>query len=178
MNPENLSAFMFINYEQALGFGHIAWGFELAPGQYFYGSTDHLLRRPMWDLIALVRYSCVEPGGDIDYWSGCGSFEQMLGDMSHGPHIRYHAYKQLPVGAADAAPLKARIMAEGLKEGGWTLWDNNCVHQTHRILKTFGAGAQMGDPAAALIPVKFFAGAQAVACELGTNCFEELLVDV
>jgi hypothetical protein len=167
MQPENLSAFMFINFEQALGFGHIAWGFELAPGQYFYGSTDHLLRRPMWDLIALVGYSRVAPGGDIDYWSGLGSFDQMLAEMSHGPHIRYHAYKQLPVAMIDAAPLQAKALAESLKGGGWTLWDNNCVHQTHAILETFGAGALLSKPMQALIPVKFFARAQAVACELG-----------
>ena len=143
MNPETLSAFMFINFEQALGFGHIAWGFETSPGQYFYGSTDHLLRRPMWDLIALVKYSRVEPGGDIDYWSGLGSFDQMLANMSSGPHIRYHAYKQLPVAYSAAQPLPARALAESLKDGGWALWDNNCVHQTDRILKTFGAGAHM-----------------------------------
>ncbi len=140
MNPEKLSAFTFINFEQALGFGHIAWGFEVEQGSYFFGSTDHLLRRPMWDILALLEYSRVEPGGDVDYWSGQGSFEEMLAAMAAGPHIRYHAYKQLPVSLSEAAPLPAKTAAEKLREGGWTLWDNNCVHQTDRILKIFGAG--------------------------------------
>jgi hypothetical protein len=169
MNPESLSACMFINFEQAIGFGHIAWGIELVPGKYFYGSTDHLLRRPMWDILALLRYSSVRPGDDIDYWSALGSFDDMLTDMSQGPHIRYHAYKLLPVAIADAAPLQAKSAAEKLKEGGWTLWDNNCVHQTYRILKTFGAGALIAEPVQALTPVHFFARAQGTECELESS---------
>ncbi len=166
MNSEKLSAFMFIIFEQALGFGHVAWAFELSPGEYFYGSTDHLLRRPMWDVVALAKYSSVVPGGDIDYWSGLGSFEQMLNDMTHGPHIRYHSFKEFPVSLAEAAPAKAKVIAEALKDGGWTLWDNNCVHQTHRILSAFGAGALISEPLQALIPVQFFARAQGTASEL------------
>ena len=166
MNAESLSAFMFINFEQALGFGHIAWGIEVEPGKYFYGSTDHLLRRPMWDLIALIQYARVKPGDDVDYWSSSGSFDDMLGEMSRGPHIWYHAYKQIAVQAKEAAPLEARAAAEKFKDGGWTLWDNNCVHQTHRVLDIFGAGALIANPKQAPTPVRFFAGAPGLAREL------------
>ena len=156
MNVESLSACMFINFEQALGFGHITWGFEVEPGRFFYGSTDHLLKRPMWDIFALVKYASVEPGGNVDYWSASGSFEEMLADMTAGPHIRYHAYKQFAVPTKDAAPAPARDAAEKLRHGGWTLWDNNCVHQTHRILKIFGAGGLIARPELAPTPVRFF----------------------
>jgi len=169
MNPENLSAFMFINFEQALGFGHIAWGFEIEPSSYFYGSTDHLLRRPMWDVFALLEYSRVEPGGDVDFWSAQGSLEEMLAAMSGGPHIRYHAYKQLPVSFDHAEPLAAKEAAEKLREGGWTLWDNNCVHQTDRILKIFGAGELIPRPMHVLSPVRYFALAQGASCQLGAT---------
>ena len=30
-------------------------------------------------------------------------------------------------------------------DGGWTLWDNNCVHQTHRLLCAYGAGHLVPD---------------------------------
>jgi len=166
---ESLSAYMFINFKQALGFGHITWGFETAPGQFFYGSTDHLLRRPMWDLIALMRYSAVEPGGDIDYWSAQGSLSDMLAEMSRGPHIWYHAYKKLTVPASAANPDAARELAESLKDGGWRLLDNNCVHQTHRVLRAFGAGEHMSvinHPWQAPTPVDFFGRAHGVAGEL------------
>lgn len=168
MNPENLSAYMFINFEQALGFGHISWGFEIEPGKYFYGSTDHLLRRPMWDVIALLKYARVEPGGNVDYWSGQGSLDEMLAAMSAGPHIRYHAYKQLAVPFGDAAPLPAKAAAENLIEVGWTLWDNNCVHQTDRVLRIFGAGALIAKPVQAPSPVRYFALAQGASCMLGS----------
>jgi len=164
-----LSAYMFINFRQALGFGHITWGFEVAPGEYFYGSNDHLLRRPLWDLIALAKYSSVAPGDDTDYWSGQGSLSDMLAEMSHGPHIWYHAYKKLTVPATAADPTRARLLAEGLKDRGWRLWDNNCVHQTHNVLKTFGAGDQMSKysrPWQAPTPVNFFEQAEGLAGEL------------
>lgn len=172
MTGEHLSAFMFINFEQALGFGHCAWGFEVAPGEYFYGSTDHLLRRPMWDLIALARYSSVPAGGDIDYWCGQGSRSDMLAEMSRGGNrIWYHRYKELQVPAESARPEQARIFAESLQHKGWRLWDNNCVHQTHRVLSTFGAGAhlseiKMGRPWQVPPPVRFFETARGEACDL------------
>jgi hypothetical protein len=166
MNSENLSAFLFINFEQALGFGHIAWGFEIEPGRYFFGSTDHLLKRPMWDLLALLKYSSVKPGDDIDYWSAQGSFEDMLDEMLNGHHIRYHSYKQLIVPVAEAAPLLAKEAAEKLRHEGWTLWDNNCVHQTYRLLKIFGAGHAMKEPFQAPVPVHFFEQARGDAFEL------------
>ncbi|MBU6451776.1 MAG: hypothetical protein KGS72_08370 [Cyanobacteria bacterium REEB67] len=170
-----LSAFIFINREQALRFGHIAWGFELASGQYFYGSTDHLLRRPIWDVLALARYASVAPGDDVDYWSGQGDFDTMIGDMASGPHIRYHACKELPVPAAEARPEPAKVMAESFKEGGWSVLANNCVHQTHRLLSTFGAAHLLPDPVRdplgnfSLIPVKFFALARGEARILSPN---------
>jgi len=167
MTAEYLSAVLFMNFEQALGFGHIAWGVEISPGQYFFGSTDHLLRRPMWDIPALMRYAAVRPGDNTDYWSRQASFEEMLDEMTHGPHIRYHAYKCLPVPAALAAPAEAKTMGENLRDQGWTLWQNNCVHQTDRIVKVFGAAEHVRAAKHALTPQKYFALAQGQPHNLG-----------
>jgi hypothetical protein len=171
MTRETLSAFIFINPFQALRFGHIAWGFELSAGNYLWGSTDHLLKRPYWDVIALAKYAHVVPGQNVDYWSRIGSLEQMLDDMATGPHIRYHSFKELAVPASRATPAAASILSKTFESGGWSVLANNCVHQTHRILEAYGAAGCVPDPVRApypaLIPVKYFAMADGVARELG-----------
>lgn len=156
-----LDAFVFINYKQAVGFGHVAWGFALDRERFCFGSTDHLLRSPMWHLPALVQYSRVAPGGDVDYWCEQGSFEQMLHMMSAGPHIRYHSYKRLSVW--DAKPEQALSYALSLRERGWCIVDNNCVHQTARLLQVFGVKKSVVDAGSILpvdkslrVPVKWF----------------------
>lgn len=34
--------YVFINYKQAAGFGHVAWGVRVAEDEFIFGSTDHL----------------------------------------------------------------------------------------------------------------------------------------
>jgi hypothetical protein len=147
-------SFIFINYEQALRFGHVAWGFALSDGNtYCWGSSDHLLRRPMTDIVALVQYSHVPPGGDIDFWCEQGSFEQMLESMSQGHHIQhqemryhinYHAYKKLHHDGGN--PERALQELELIKAGGWSLLTNNCIDQTYRLLDAYGSASALVDP--------------------------------
>ncbi len=129
-------AYIFINYEQALKFGHVAWGFALDEETYCYGSSDHLLKRPMSDLPAMLKYSHVEPGGDIDFWSEKGNISEMLHTMKRGHHIRYHAYKS--IGLAEFFPDAARAEMEKVAAGGWSVLTNNCIHHTYRILHAYG----------------------------------------
>lgn len=157
-------AFIFINYKQALRFGHVAWGFALAPEEsgseskrkkYCWGSSDHLLRTPLSDVIALAKYSYVPPGGDIDFWCEEGSFERMLESMSQGHHIQhqeiryhinYHAYKELHYDQKSGNVERALQELEMIKAGGWSLLTNNCIDQTYRLLDAYGAGAALVDP--------------------------------
>lgn len=161
-------SFIFINYEQALRFGHVAWGFSLSEGnvkgnvegnvggegdRYCWGSSDHLLRRPWTDIVALAQYSHVPPGGDIDFWCEQGSFEQMLESMSQGHHIQhqeiryhinYHAYKKLDHDGGN--PERALQELELIRAGGWSLLTNNCIDQTYRLLDAYGSAAALVDP--------------------------------
>ncbi|MGH9550611.1 MAG: hypothetical protein ACRD3W_14625 [Terriglobales bacterium] len=132
-------AFVFINFEQAAGFGHIGWGFHIAGDRYYFGSTDHLWRRryPLWHPLELVRYMDVQPANNNDYWAKLGTLEQMLITMRSGRHVRYHAYKCLQV--TDPDPLTAKAYADTMKDGGWNVWRNNCVHQSYNILTKYGA---------------------------------------
>ncbi|MBP9094034.1 hypothetical protein KBI23_23640 [bacterium] len=153
-------SFIFINYHQALRFGHVAWGFALSPreskrNKYCWGSSDHLLRTPMSDVIALAKYSYVPPGGDIDFWYEEGSFEQMLESMSQGHHIQhnelryhinYHAYKELHDERQSGNVNRALQELEVIKAGGWSLLTNNCIDQTYRLLDAYGAGAALVNP--------------------------------
>ncbi len=132
------SAYVFINYEQAMTFGHIGWGLFVEENRYFFGSTDHLWNReyPMWDPGELYRYMDVEPGRNNDYWSAFGTEEEMLQTMRSGSHVRYHAYKRLPVLQPD--PAAAVMFAETVKDIGWNVAQNNCVHQANAVLTKYG----------------------------------------
>lgn len=134
-------ALIFINFEQALRFGHVAWGFAVDKDEYFFGSTDHLLKEPMWYLPALWRYSHVPPGGNVDFWCGRGSREEMLSAMASGPHIRYHACKSFAVQSANVEAAVAR--AKALEFGGWSLFGNNCVDQSAAVLVTYGVAEEV-----------------------------------
>lgn len=158
-------AFVFINYLQALRFGHVGWAFsssnqgaDAESEQFVYGSADHLLRRPYWDLIALARYSYVAPGGDIDFWCDRGSLDNMLKEMAAGHHIYYHAYKEIPVARPDYHGALAFV--EGIKAGGWCLLGNNCVNQTVALLRTYGADPDKL-PDASLFPRRWFGAIKA-----------------
>jgi len=138
-------AYVFINYKQALKFGHLGWGFLLEDGlRCCYGSADHLWRAQWWDPMAVVRYAYVPPDGHIDWWLAEGSESSMLVDMRAGHHIRYHAYKVLAI--ENANPQAARLAARTAESGGWALFGNNCVNQAFRILTEYGAGPCLPPP--------------------------------
>lgn len=141
---ETESAFIFINVEQAIGFGHIGWGFHLGADQYFFGSTDHLwnTRYSLWHVPELIRYMDVTPEENNDFWSGSGSFEEMMIDMRVGRHVRYHEYKVVPVASPNSETAVA--FADSLKDRGWNILFNNCVHQTYSVLTRYGA--ELPDP--------------------------------
>lgn len=151
-------AFVFINYEQAARCGHLGWGFMTEiPDTFYFGSTDHLLRTPYWDLISLARYMHAAPDSPTDWWSRTGSRNEMLQDMKTGRHVQYHAYKELPLSEANAA--LARTTAEATGRSGWAVLANNCLHQTHRVLQSYGAGAALPNPRSPIIhrvPRKWF----------------------
>lgn len=130
-------AFAFINYRQALKFGHVGWGFATGADEFLYGSADHLLKRPYRDLIALAKYSYVPAGGDIDFWTGRGSYDTMIDDMTRGHHIYYHAVKEIAVSRPNVE--QAETLVERISGGGWCVVGNNCVNQAAGILRAYGA---------------------------------------
>lgn len=141
----NGSAYVFINYWQAARFGHLGWGFLLAaPDTYFFGSTDHLLRTPYWDLLSLCKYMSTAPSQPTDWWARTGPLDEMLLDMKIGHHVQYQAYKVLSVERAE--PLLAKTTAEQTGTSGWAVLVNNCLHQTYRILDAYGATADVPHP--------------------------------
>lgn len=136
---EARSAYVFINFEQAVGLGHIGWGFQVDDDQYYFGSTDHLwnTKYPIWHPIELIRYMDVAPAANNDYWAQLGTEEDMLHIMQTGDHVRYHAYKKLAVENPD--PAGAKVRADTMEHNGWNVALNNCVHQSYKVLSTYGA---------------------------------------
>jgi hypothetical protein len=151
------AAYIFINLEQAAGFGHIGWGFPLEGDQFYFGSTDHLWQTeyPIWHALELIRYMNVDPGANNDYWAQTGTFEEMLQLMRAGPHVRYHEYKIIPV--ASANPLLAKANADSMKNIGWNIILNNCVHQSFQIIGAYGGDLPSPNTAANRFPKKWFA---------------------
>ncbi|MEZ4487111.1 MAG: hypothetical protein R3F51_05965 [Cyanobacteriota/Melainabacteria group bacterium] len=137
---------LFINYRQAMRFGHVGWGFSV-PSQniYVFGSTDHLYRHHWWDLLGWANYMYVGPGESNDWWLMKADKEKMTDEMTtRGWHIRYHAYKSLPVD--DPSPDKAEAVAMSFQNAGWSVLSNNCVQQTYEIAKAYGVGAEILNP--------------------------------
>ena len=150
-------AFVFINFIQASGFGHVGWGFVLDENQerFYFGSTDHLVKDPWWDLIGWIKYTHVDANGHNDWWSEIGERERMMHVMSRGHHIRYHAAKLIKV--PQSCPDRAFATAEGMRAAGWSLLVNNCVHQTHSVLSDYGASLPPpSSPLTNLIPKRWF----------------------
>ncbi len=156
-------ALVFINFVQAARCGHVAWGFlrdsPITAGQhdqYYYGSTDHLLKDPWWDLIGWLKYAHVEPTVNNDWWAELGDRSAMIRMMHKGHHIRYHAAKLISVPNAD--PFLAGTKASKLQHDGWSLLVNNCVHQTYEVLTAYGAKLPAPNvPVSNLIPKRWFA---------------------
>lgn len=139
------SAYVFINYWQAVHLGHLGWGFLLEePDTFFFGSTDHLLRTPYWDLVSLYNYMSTAPAHPTDWWARTGTRNDMLLDMKVGHHVQYQAYKEISVHQAE--PLLAKLTAEETGRSGWSVVTNNCLHQTYKILQAYGATADVPHP--------------------------------
>lgn len=158
-------AYVFINVEQAVRFGHVGWGFALdeSGSKFVFGSTDHLYRHPWWDLPGWLRYAHLAPGADTDWWIDTGSLEDMLRVMNQGHHsryhIRYHIAKRIEV--SHAQPDAAVEAAKRLEKEGWSIFVNNCIHQTHRVLTSYGASLPPpSQPLTNLIPKRWFAAVQ------------------
>lgn len=157
-SPVRGQAYVFINFQQAARFGHVGWGIALGDGDNFYfGSTDHLYKDSYLNVLALARYMSVPPGSDLDWWAAVGSRQDMLRLMSQGPHIRYHAYKTIETATPD--PARAIAAAESLREGGWHIALNNCVHHVHRVITAYGDRLNLpppDNPLTNLIPRRWF----------------------
>ncbi|MBX9687855.1 MAG: hypothetical protein K2X27_14210 [Candidatus Obscuribacterales bacterium] len=152
------SIFAFINFQQAARFGHVGWGFEVDEKHCYFGSTDHLWKHDWWDLPAWLRYMSVPAEADIDWWANQGSKTEMLKMMKSGPHIRYHAYKELRLDSAK--PQEAIRTAEALRLGGWDLARHNCVHQAFLVFSNYSSAHALPSPfqdPLNLIPKTWFA---------------------
>lgn len=161
------SIYAFINFKQAARFGHVAWGFSLEDGTYYFGSSDHLWKHDWWDLFAWCNYMHVPENGDIDWWAQRGSKNDMLSEMKSGRHIRYHAYKEIVL--AEVNPQNALQKAMQLKSSGWNLYTNNCVHQAFLVFSQYKSEHGLPDPFADplnLIPKTWFARIEAEAISL------------
>lgn len=138
-------AYIFINYLQAGGLGHIGWGFTVGDGRHYFGAVDHLWGQDsMLSLRAWLRYSRVLSGENIDWWGKVGSEEEMLEAMRAGHHIKYHDFKVLSVESAQ--PELAIKEAEAIEGAGWHVLTSNCVHQTYRVLSSYGAACLLPPP--------------------------------
>jgi hypothetical protein len=156
-------AFVFINYRQALKFGHVGWGFATGADEFLYGSADHLLKRPYHDLIALARYSYVPAGGEIDFWTARGSYDTMIDDMTRGHHICYHAVKEIAV--SEPKVKLAENLVERISGGGWCVVGNNCVNQAATILRAYGASPDKL-PEAVILPRLWFKAIRGEECTI------------
>lgn len=160
---------VFINFEQAARFGHVAWGFQIQrdPDVYYFGSTDHLLKDPWWDLLGWARYAHVPPSNNVDWWSGTGDRSQMIQMMYSGHHIRYHAAKVFEVSSAQ--PNAALECADLMQHGGWSVLANNCVHQTSEVLTRYGATLpKLQSSPHHLIPKQWFSSIKGDYLDLAT----------
>lgn len=155
------SIYLFINFKQALNCGHVAWGFAIdeEADRYFYGSSDHLwTANSYFNLPAAIRYAKVEPNGNIDWWAEEGTREEMFTAMRAGDHIRYHASKTCKVETPN--PDFALQLAGRIKDAGWHVAHNNCVHQAFNIFRAYGTRNEIPNPSVGpifLIPRLWFA---------------------
>jgi hypothetical protein len=134
----------FINYKQAARFGHVGWAFRLPDGNYYFGSSDHLWKHNRWDMAGWWRYMHVPAHGDIDWWDGQAGKTDMLAIMKSGPHIHYHAYKEIEL--PDCSSENAIMVANQIKVGGWHVTAHNCVNQAYLIFSGYSREHSLPDP--------------------------------
>jgi hypothetical protein len=161
---EDGSIFAFINFKQAVGLGHVAWGYQIADDHFRYGSADHLWRHDWWDLPSWLRYMDVKPGGDIDWWCEEGKRSEMLQAMKTGygkdgrRHIFYHSFKELKLPSISVQ--NAITCTSEIEKQGWHVVNQNCVQQAHLIFSSYSKENNMPDPFADplnMVPKTWFA---------------------
>ncbi|UXY32399.1 hypothetical protein [Streptomyces sp. HUAS TT20] len=103
--------------------GHVGWGFLLADGDFYAGSTENFGGAPV-----------IPPGGQNGWWAKrFASADEMLSEFRSR---RYHALKQCRVNDADWAAAEAKAKETG--SSGYSAWANNCLDHTYRILEAYG----------------------------------------
>jgi hypothetical protein len=129
-------AFAFVREAAVWGAGHVAWGFRLPDGYYYYGGTENP-EGPggMW---ASWHQGTAAQGGNNAAWVDYGTEKQMLKKMKDPrPFAPYNYAKAVAVAKpkADAA-LK---IAKANINAGFTGLTNNCLDATYRVLQAYGA---------------------------------------
>lgn len=131
-HPDPGRAYLFVHRAGAHNLGHVGWAFQQEDGSLLCGSTENT-----------GPHRVVPPGGDTTFWTrACVSEAEMLGEMrrEHQPRPgepnAYDAYKCTPVARPDAQG--AREAAARLREAGYNLLDNNCLHHALAILRVYG----------------------------------------
>lgn len=121
------NAYAFIDSDNALGAGHVGWGFSLNDGgTYYFGSTQNY-----WNGNP-INTVFVPPGGNTDWWAKTGSEREMLAAMRARS---YNAYRVVDVPSPD--PIAARHIADESKNWGFTGIGNNCLDHAYRVLEAF-----------------------------------------
>lgn len=125
-------AYLFVHRDGAHHLGHVGWGFSQEDGSLLCGSTENT-----------GPHRIVPPGGDTTSWTRvCASEAEMLAEMRRqhcprpGQPNAYDAYKHTQVAAPSAQ--RARETAAKMKEAGYNLIGNNCLHHTLAILCAYG----------------------------------------
>lgn len=119
-------AYVFVNPNQALMQGHIAWAYMLDDGTYAHGET-------------------MAPGGNLSIPAGrdtnsprrdrADTERQML-DHLRNTGYRYTEYKRTFVMQRNASAAEAK--AEELRSVGYGLYGNNCLDHTYAVLEAYG----------------------------------------
>ena len=126
-----MRAAVFINWGMPMGMGHVGWGFEKVPGQFYFGAvevTDSLIKGK--GLGQNKLFNSYKPERD------------MLKAMKTGQHggsgFIYHEYKYINVKNPDlAAPIK---LIQATQKAGYGLIGNNCMDAVFNVIKAYANG--------------------------------------
>lgn len=125
-------AAIFINWGVPLGFGHVGWGFEKMPGDWYYGAVE-----------IAGGWGVVRKGDDNKIFNKLGTEDQMLSEMkkgsvSGGPLFYYNEYKFVDVPNGDYKPALTYIAKA--RANGYGLLGNNCMDAVFRVIKAYANG--------------------------------------
>jgi len=130
-------AFVFIDMNGADGFGHVGFGFLVAPGVYAYGSLEN----PNGDaVIAKGQYN--------GYWFQTGSAIEMFCAFLAKPYNP--VVKEYVSGPAYAC--SAIFTAEQYYTTGYCLLGNNCLNVVYTVLTNYGVPDLPSPDSPTLVP--------------------------